>query len=60
MLRGFSRREFKDTPVPKGSLEDRTRQEKAAALSELASAMPGTRAGRLNGKNGIRPIRSSS
>jgi hypothetical protein len=30
--------EFKDIPAPKGSLEDRARQEKAAALSELASA----------------------
>src|SRR5207245_2846898 len=31
-------REFKDIPAPKGSLEDRARQEKAAALTELASA----------------------
>jgi ATP-dependent exoDNAse (exonuclease V) alpha subunit len=31
-------REFKDTPAPKGSLEDRGRREKAAALTELASS----------------------
>lgn len=31
-------REFKDIPAPKRSLEDRARQEKAAALTELASA----------------------
>jgi ATP-dependent exoDNAse (exonuclease V) alpha subunit len=31
-------REFKHTPAPKGSLEDRGRNEKAAALAELASA----------------------
>lgn len=30
-------REFKDTPAPKDSLEDRGRREKAAALRELAS-----------------------
>ena len=31
-------REFKDTPAPKGSLEDLGRREKAAALSELAAS----------------------
>jgi len=31
-------REFRDTPAPKGSLEDRGRAEKAAALHELASS----------------------
>ena len=31
-------REFKNTPAPKGSLEDRGRHEKAAALTELASS----------------------
>jgi ATP-dependent exoDNAse (exonuclease V) alpha subunit len=31
-------REFKSTPAPKGSLEDRGRNEKAAALTELASS----------------------
>ena len=31
-------REFKDTPAPKGSIEDRGRSEKAAALNELASS----------------------
>ena len=30
--------EFKDTPAPKGSLEDRGRREKAAALTELAAS----------------------
>ena len=31
-------REFKDTPAPKGSLEDHGRHEKAAALRELSAA----------------------
>jgi ATP-dependent exoDNAse (exonuclease V) alpha subunit len=31
-------REFKGTPAPKGSLEDRGRNEKAAALTELAAS----------------------
>jgi len=31
-------REFKNTPAPKGSLEDHGRQEKAAALAELAAS----------------------
>jgi ATP-dependent exoDNAse (exonuclease V) alpha subunit len=31
-------REFKDTPASRGSLEDRGRNEKAAALTELASS----------------------
>jgi len=31
-------REFKQTPAPKGSLEDRGRNEKAAALAELAAS----------------------
>ncbi|MBX5454449.1 MAG: ATP-dependent RecD-like DNA helicase [Acidobacteriia bacterium] len=30
--------EFEDTPAPKGSLEDRGRREKAAALAELAAS----------------------
>lgn len=36
--RGRLNAEFKSTPAPKGSLEDRGRHEKAAALAELASS----------------------